>query len=513
MTSGSLFAIDLAAEVATLCESQLQGSWQVPAELVRLASARGASRVEIRRVRGGLELACDAVAASRDELAAVTAALDGGLPPGPRQQAIADLEAGGAIALLWAVGTAGAAFELRCRTRSEGWGMEARKGKVRVMEADHDLRGAPGSRMRWRGGRRTAGRAVGWLETALRFLPIPATLDGRPMARGFPDALYRMRVAEPLPAELEVTASGDMPALWLLQHGVLSARAVVPGSVAFSAAVEMSGVARAGDSPAALRSAVNPYLPALVDRAVTMLLQLAGRLPDVGEPVRRRVAELLLRAAELGLQRRAVLDLPMVPLRAAGRRRLVSPAELAGLAAGRGDVLPAADPGARAAATCRGPIVEAGADERRLLAGLLGLGFEQTRAGRDHRHLVRRLVEASRRGLSRAHGLIRGRAVAHLELDAVERQLVEAAERSGLVLALARDAGRLRRRGRRLVLGREAAVTSDAARAVAADDAWLYPALLAAGADPDEIPEAVRARWLDRRFPMASDLEVAADVS
>ena len=52
---GALLTIDVDAELRKLATAQLQGPWQIPAELVRRSMAAGASRVDVsfsrRRVR------------------------------------------------------------------------------------------------------------------------------------------------------------------------------------------------------------------------------------------------------------------------------------------------------------------------------------------------------------------------------------------------------------------------------------------------------------------------------
>ena len=85
MRADDLFAIDVAAEVATLCGAQIQGPWQVPAELVRLANARGVARVEIDRVRGGFCFRCDGVLADPEELTDLATIFDTEAPRMRRQ--------------------------------------------------------------------------------------------------------------------------------------------------------------------------------------------------------------------------------------------------------------------------------------------------------------------------------------------------------------------------------------------------------------------------------------------
>ncbi len=156
-----LFAIDVAAELATLCGAQLQGPWQVPAELVRLANARGAARVEINRARGGFEIRCDGVLASADELRDLVEVFGDEVPRLRRQAAISRVETAGLSALLWAAGLPGARLEMK--TRSAGWsgrdGGPARSDRAR----DHRSRRPVRHRPSCSGGAGASSPAERWL--------------------------------------------------------------------------------------------------------------------------------------------------------------------------------------------------------------------------------------------------------------------------------------------------------------------------------------------------------------
>jgi hypothetical protein len=320
------------------------------------------------------------------------------------------------------------------------------------------------------------------------------TVAGRTLDRGFAGGLFRMRTTEPLPAEIAVTVDGDAPSLWLLDHGVLSARAVVPGYPAFSAAVEMSGVVRPGATTDELRSAANPYLPRLIDEATRMLLLLVERLPDVEEAVRARLTVLLLRCAERGLQRERMLAAPLVRVVDGGRSRFVSPGQLAAEAARRGGVLAAVEPNGLPHEPAGSFAVRATTEERGLLAALLGIRFE-LRAGEPVAGRMQQLAVRLRDLSLRVLGQIGPPPLDSSELSGDERHLVACAAGAGLRLGLSRGSGRIRRRGESWVVGRARAEVRAAVRACAADDAWIYPALLALTDDePDDAP---RRRWLD----------------
>jgi hypothetical protein len=498
--ANDLFAIDVAAEVATLCDSQLQGPWQVPAELVRLANARGAARVEIKRARGGLHFRCDGVLASREELQDLVEVFDLEAPHSRRQAAISRVESAGLSALLWAIGLPGARLTLLVRTG--GWsGRLVARGSRIGLEVNETDTGPPSTTLTWRCRGLGIRRAVAWLRTALRFVPIPVTVCGRQVERGFQDGLYRMRIADPLPGEIAVTASGDAPRLWLLEHGVLSARAVVPGYPAFSAAVEMSGEVPAGSSADTLRAAANPHLERLIDESVRMLLLLVDRLPTVKEPVRERLATLLLRAATLDLRREQVLTSPIVSVREGTKRRMESPSVLARRAVRRGGVMATVEPGSGNSWAFEGLVVEATTEERSLLAELLDIRIENIGGGSRSLELVPRIVDALRRGWQSVRGLWGPQALQNGKLTPIELRLLGAASEAGVELSLCEGSAAVRRRQSRYLVGRNRPEVQAAALALATGGEWLYPALLAVAGEDLDIPDEIRNHWLEAVTP------------
>jgi hypothetical protein len=339
-------------------------------------------------------------------------------------------------------------------------------------------------------------RALAWLGTALRFVPATVTLSGDEIARGFPGGLYRVRIDEPLPGELAITDTGEAPALWLLEHGVLSARAVVPGYPAFSAAIEMAGVAPRRSSAEQLRAAANPFLPPIIDHAVRMLLVLVERLPEVDEAVRARLTVLLLRSAERGLRRDRVMAAPCVAVRDGGRRRWLTPLEVERRAGRRGGVVSTGDPDAPRRGHVGEFVIEATMEERGLLAGLLGIRLEPAPA-----HAIDGLVERLRiighRLWNRLRGAVGRRALPAERLGRLEQGLLESAAAAGIDIGLSAGAGSPRRSGELVVVGRDRPEVRAAVRCIAADPSWLYPVLVALTDDRDDIDDGVRERWLD----------------
>jgi len=495
-----LFTIDVAAEVATLCGAQLQGPWQVPAELVRLANARGAARVEINRARSGLRFRCDGVLASREELQDLVEIFDLTSGQTQRQDAINRIEAAGLSALLWATGLPGARLTLFVRTGGWSGRLVVRGGRIEL-EVNETETGPPSTTLTWRCRGLGIRRAVAWLRFALRFVPIPVIVCGRQVERGFQDGLYRMRIAEGLPGEIAVTASGDAPRLWLLEHGVLSARAVIPGYPAFSAAIEMSGEVPVGSSADVLRAAANPHLDRLIDESVRMLLLLVDRLSSVKEPVRERLATLLLGFAVLGIRREQVLVSPIVSVREGTRRRMESPSTLARRAVRRGGVIAAVEPGSGDSWAFEGLVVEAATEERSLLAELLNIRIENVGGGSRSLELVPRIVEGLRRGWRATGCLWAPRALCRRQLTPEELRLVEAASIAGVELVLCEGAGMVRRCRSGYLVGRDRPEVQAAALVLASGGEWLYPALLAVAGEDLDIPDEIRNHWLEAVTP------------
>jgi len=489
-----LFAIDVAAEVRTLCDAQIQGPWQVPAEIVRLANARGAARVEIDRIRGGFCFRCDGVLADLEELTDLARVFDADAPRMRRQAAIARVESAGLSALLWATGLQGARLGLVARTGGGSNRLEARGARV-ALRVDEVETGSPSTILTWRCRGLGSRRAIAWLRTALRFVPIPVEICGRPVERGFADGLYRMRIADPLPGELALTVSGDAPTLWLLEHGVLSARAVVPGFPAFSAAVEMSRQAPAGSNADVLRAEANPHLESLIDEAVRMMLLLVDRLPSVDEMVRKRLTTLLLRSAVLGLRRDQILASPIVRVREGSRRRMESPSALAARAAEQGGVVAAVEPGSGDESDFEDLVIETTTEERSLLTELLDIRIESLDGGRRRLRFSRALGDALRRVRQAVLGFFGPRALDRGRLTEDERRLLDFAAAAGVELAFYDGAGMARRNRSACLVGRDRPEVRAAAITLRSGEEWLYPALLAVAGNDLDIPREVRDRW------------------
>ncbi len=506
MRTAELLAIDVAAELHTLCREQLQGSWQVPAELVRLAVVRGARRVEVRGHRRGFELRCDGAELSLRHLAALALALDGEAEGDRRHGAVVELEEGAALALLWAAGFEDGSIEIVADGPGGRFSMRYRTGAPPELVEDPEPRGETGFELRSSSRRFDWGRAVDWLRSAVRFAPLPVVVDGQPVDRGFAAVLAETLLERPVPCSVAVARTGDAPRLWLLRHGVVATRATVPGYPAFEAAVELAAHSTATATPGDLRGAVNRFLPGLTETAVGLMIDAARGIERLDGAARERLVCLLLRAARRRLRRDDIVGLPLLRVASGPPRRTawMTVSEARQLALRSGGLLLSDDPAAPRAAASEGgrPVLLLSTEAQSLLADLLRVRVERV-PRRSRNRGLRSLAAAVRTGLARVSELTLGpvgRAVVPAdELLDPERALLTTLNRHlapPFEARICTGSGRLRRRSGRLLLPRNSTLVVRAARLVAADERWQYPVVLALLGEHATAIEPLRARWL-----------------
>jgi len=532
MKAAELLAIDVGSELRTLCEAQLRGTWQVPAELVRLALRGGASEISAERRRRGFALRWVGAPVTPEVLRHLQAALDEAGNAEQRHRAIVALEAGKAQALLWAAGLPGAVLRVHSTTGRQKLRFEHRDGSRPKLSSAGAAGDSDRVELRWSCAGLDRGRAADWLRSATRFAPSPVEIDGRPAPQGFPGGLFHLgpvRISHqvpsrgrrgavhrrlqqeageicglgtPVPCRLGLTRSGEDPLLWLLRDGVVSARATVPGYPSFQAAVELGGVVPPDASAADMRRAVNPYLEGLIDRAVRMMVQVADRLPALAEADRQRLGTLLLQAAHRGLREEEVRRLPLISP-AGTEGRLLSLHELSELVGRRGSTFLAVDPKDDPGEFLFDPetTFRVSNEERNLLSALLGVRFRspaRRRLGALRRSAVR-LRSAVATAVRRSRGLVGSRPLPEDALSSEERRLLAAIRIAAPNerFHLCAGGGAVRRSRRGLIVPREHPAVAAGACAVAGDLTWLYPVLLTLW--PDEAPPSeVREQWRRR---------------
>jgi hypothetical protein len=498
--SDQFLTIDVSSELATLCEAQLRGTWQVPAELVRLALRIGAAEVSVRSRRHRFEVSWEGPTIDDEVFTDLRSVLDTELEPDVRQGAIGALERSGMEALLWAAGLRGGRLRIACSDGERRWSFEDRYRRLHRNQGTGS--DAPTSVViQWRCVGLDQRRASRWLAIASRFAPARILVDGTVLPTGFVGGLYHLQLEEPVPYRLGLTRAGDEPVLWLLRDGVVSARASVPGYPPFEAAVELGGLVVPGASAADMRHAVTPFLGELVDRAVWMMVQVSDRLPEMASRDRERLGILLLRAARKGIRTREICRLSLLET-ASGDDLRLSVKEIRQLADQRGGLLAAieADEGTTGDFVDRQSTLLASSELRHLLTELTAIRFQSpSRRGRSFYRRVADRFRAIAVHLPRqVRGVFARREVPPDDLQPYESDLLEvirsAMSPSGVSFCEGQGSTGWTASG--VVVPRSHPAIKAGADLVSVDAAWLYPLLLAldTGQDP---PEDLRSRWLE----------------
>jgi hypothetical protein len=333
-------------------------------------------------------------------------------------------------------------------------------------------------------------------------------INGTRCACGFHRCLLETRIDRPLPGRIAITEAGDAPHLWLLRHGVLASRAAVPGFPAFEAALELGELVGVGAGPDEQREAINPHLPQLIERAALMMVEAADRLPALADGPRDRLTCLLLRAARKDLLRDRILALPLVCV--ADGSPLVRWLSLNQLvASGRGVLAcDAPDNPRRGAAGDGAPVVLVSAEQRSLLADLLGIRLQQVpRCPR--RFGLRKAAAALQLLMDRLSQLMWGmsgrRVVPNEDLLAAERELLDELDRqaaSPTEVRMCAGSGPIRRRGRVLLLPRYHRLVAGSVRLLSDDEGWRYPVALALLGDRAGPLDELRDRWMRRNLAL-----------
>jgi hypothetical protein len=495
-----VLSIDIDSEIESLSEAQLKGSWQIPAELVRLAFRIGAYEVRVNRCRRRLVLRWPGPVVAEAVLENLGLALDSRHDVSVRQRAIGALETAGVDGLLWAAGAKGARIRVGCSTGAWRWRFEnGPRGRPRMTQEKGSPDGA-GVELEWACTGLDVERALRWLAAAVRFAPAAVLIDGRPAPRGFAGGLFHLRLEQPVPCRLGLTRGGDSPVLWLLKDGVVSSRAGIPDYPPFEAAVELGGVVASGASDADLRRAVGPFLSEIVDRAVWMMVEVAQRMEELTDDDQDRLTLLLLRAARRGVRADEIRRLPLLRA-AAGDAHRLSINDTVGLAERRDRVLSAIDPGDPKGEALVDPqsTLAMTSEVRGLVARLTGIRF-QTPPRRLRGIFARGAVWMRGFGsrlARRVRGMKAPRTLIAEELRVGEASVLAALQTGvrGTDIAICEGTGRVGKTSRTLVVPRACPTLLVGADLAAEDRAWIYPLLLAL--DTGEEPTAAcRERWL-----------------
>ncbi|RMG14710.1 MAG: hypothetical protein D6729_13335 [Deltaproteobacteria bacterium] len=492
LTPSELFTIDVEAEIRKLTTAVFEGPWVLPAELVRVAVRAGARRVEIELSRGALRIWDDGTGRPKGLLEAVARLADAGAPARARHEALAWLEGSGHLA--YAALLSAGYQSLRLSAGGACLCLAAGREPIRTSAPE-----AGSTEVEVRGGGVKANAAARHLEAVCRFAPVEIRLNGRPIRRGFLDAVAYDALAV-LPGWVAVPRRGLGTQIWLLEDGVVSARVTLPEGLPLAAAVELGGLPRA-PGHAGLREALGPHIEAILDEGVALAASSFGD-PALGAAARARLKALLLEAFAEGRGLARIRAVPCVDawLGGGSERRALTLAHLEAAVRQQGRHLLALDPGRDPRRYLLGedPVWILDATERLLLGEALGVRFAMPPRARARPSVRRRLTEALeaagrvfRRRLRTLAAGGRGRVLQPEELGPVERDFARLFDPANTIL-FTTGAAPPRVRGRTLYLPRHHPEVREALRLFALDERFAYPAAYALSDGLLRPPLAVR---------------------
>jgi hypothetical protein len=522
---GSLLTIDVESELRKLTQAQLQGPWQLPAELVRRALRHGAQRVEIELGRQELRVRSIGGGVPLTVLHELSVLLDTKRSPQRRHRALSALERAGALSLLGIVGLDPASLQIispRANAEGETMGLSWRRGEAAQLQR---FAGTGGSgvgsggyaEVIVRGAKLDRTRAREWLASVARYAPAEIVIDGRSLGHagrslvgGFEDAFSIVAIEQPVPSTIALPRDGELTRLYLLQDGLVSTHLSLAQTPCFEAAIETRGLAESTASASRLRDVIQPFVRGIVSAAIEHMIALARDGASLSASDRGRLTQLLLHSARRYREHaKAIARLPLFRgLERDGRERWCDLLALRQSVQDDGGerllsaLFPDQDP-AEFAADGRVYILDE--SERALLGELLELGFRQPRRRVEARRGLARLLREGP-SLLRSRDLLLGlrpggRPLPDAELEPDERSLLVhvRAQLEACEVAMCTGSGPVRRSSvkatpDRLLLPRDSQQVRAAVRAVARDRAWVYPALLAL-LDGRTFPERARRRW------------------
>lgn len=540
---GSLLTIDVESELRKLTQAQLQGPWQLPAELVRRALRHGARRVEIEIGRQQLRVRSLGGGVPFSVLRELSVLLDTKRSPQRRHRALSALERAGALSLLGIVGLDPASLQIispQANEEGETLGLSWRRGEVAQLQrfaesaqpaarAGAGEQGEPDSAFAEiivRGAKLDRTRAREWLTSVARYAPGEIIIDGRRLGQanrsrdhakrsqdgGFEDAFSSVAIERPVTGTIALPRDGELTRLYLLQDGLVSTHLSVTEAPCFEAAIETRGLAESTASAARLRDLIQPHVDGIVSAAIEHMIKLAKKQNAPGAALsasdRGRLTQLLLHSARRYREHaKAIARLPLFRgLEKNGRERWCDLLALRQSVQDDGGerllsaLFPDQDP---AEFAIEGRVYVLDESERALLGELLELGFRQPRRRVAARRGFARLLREGP-SLLRSRDLLLGlrpggRQLPDAELEPDERGLLVQlrAQLETCEVAMCTGSGPVRRIGAtpdKLLLPREAEQVRAAVVAVARDRAWVYPALLAL-LDGRAFPERARRKW------------------
>jgi hypothetical protein len=505
LATDSLLKIDVEAELRKLAGAQLRAPEQLPAELLRLAMAGGASSANI-------EL--------RSDVLRIEAT--GWKSPGRTLQALAVLF--GTRDRLDEVHSSLLALE---KDESLGWialttypnidlelivDSEAGVHNLRLRQGGCELRShappdPPVSTLTISGLGVDAKRALAHLRQACRFASLPITINERPPDPPFAGALDVAALSSGMRGAIALTRKAHAPRVWLTRHGVLAAHFTAARGPGIELVVEVGRELGSQATAADLRERGEADLRPAMQQLSQRLAWLAEERRSPSD--RRRLAELALECSAAGGDSRQLSTLPLFDRRTEdGSLRPWSLLELRASVVEEGGsrhclaLHPDDDP---KDFDLSAPVVVLDDRLRAALAKQLRIDFgpppaqesgesSLARLGRRWRNFWADSLEPLRRSRLARHR------IAEEQLSAAEQAMLAALRGElpvGVQVELCRGNFEARASANALWLARDHPLVRAASNTCMHDPAWVYPAMLAlAGSHVDSA--RARRRWIGR---------------
>lgn len=267
----TLLRIDVQAGIRKLSDAQLQGSWQLGAECVRLAMQCQAQSIKIVTGRKKLSITAQGAALPVELLADLAKVLDKTAPPQARHAALVRIEASHHPVLLVLLSRSIDAITLTSQQQDGRhrllWSRNEKPQRLR--KNHHQDKRTLQIELKIRDLDRRA--LLASLFELCRFCPIPLKIDGRTCQAALDSSLGHFKILEPIPGVVGLALPGTGSRVWLLQNGVIRANLSLPDRPWFVAALELSSKIRPDATPADLRSCFERELPKLVQLSIALL--------------------------------------------------------------------------------------------------------------------------------------------------------------------------------------------------------------------------------------------------
>jgi hypothetical protein len=267
-----LLSIDVESELLKLSQAQLEGPWQLPAELVRREIRDGATNIDVHFQRGRVLVSSDVGRVDRRVLEALAILLDSRRSNADRHAALGVLERAGEVALIAMAGVGISCFEVSIDDSVRRHRLTFAGGTAPIL-AEGPSRGS-GSVIVLESPAIERRRAARWLAEAARFARPTVRIQGKALRSSLRDALVVGPLQPPLSGQIWIPSDGIDAHAWLLEHGLVTARMSIPSVPCFCAAVELGGSSQEL-SAARARERMQPNLPILIGQGVTLIERLA----------------------------------------------------------------------------------------------------------------------------------------------------------------------------------------------------------------------------------------------